>query len=71
MKLRPVGLTSVVCKALESIMKERVMGHLMENNLLSGYQHGFVSGRSCTTNLLSTCGRFERIANCVDDLSII
>ena len=30
------------------------MGHLTANNLLSGCQHGFVSGRSCTTNLLST-----------------
>ena len=51
---RPVSLTSVVCKVLESIVRERVMGHLTANNLLSGCQHGFVSGRSCTTNLLST-----------------
>ena len=51
---RPVSLTSVVCKVLESIVRERVIGHLMANNLLSGCQHGFVSGRSCTTNLLST-----------------
>ena len=29
------------------------MGHLMANNLLSACQHGFVSDRSCTTNLLS------------------
>ena len=51
---RPIGLTSVVCKVLESIVGERVMGHLTANNLLSGCQHGFVSGRSCTTSLLST-----------------
>ena len=51
---RPVSLISVVCKVLESIVKERMMGHLTANNLLSSCQHSFVSGRSCTTNVLST-----------------
>jgi len=49
-----VSLNSVVCKVLEAIVKKRLMGHLTANNFLSGCQHGFVSGRSYTTNLLST-----------------
>ena len=50
---RPVSLTSVVCKVLESIRKKRVMGYVMANNLLPCCQHGFVLSRSCITNLMS------------------
>ena len=51
---RPVSLTSIVCKLMESIIRDKVMQHLSENDLLTNCQHGFVAGRSCTTNLLST-----------------
>ena len=49
---RPVSLTSVSCKVLESILKDRIMDHLENNNLLSATQHGFRGGKSCATNLI-------------------
>jgi hypothetical protein len=49
---RPVSLTSVCCKVMESVVKDRVTAHLLENNLIKDSQHGFVKGRSCATNLL-------------------
>jgi hypothetical protein len=49
---RPVSLTSVPCKILESIFKDKIMDHLLENNLISDSQHGFMPGRSCATNLV-------------------
>jgi hypothetical protein len=49
---RPVSLTSVPGKIFESIIKKRLMKHMEENNLLRNSQHGFLSGRSCLTNLL-------------------
>ncbi len=49
---RPVSLTSVPCKILESIIKDKIMDHLLENNLISESQHGFMPGRSCATNLV-------------------
>ena len=49
---RPVSLTSVPCKILESIIKDKIMDHLLENNLISDSQHGFMPGRSCATNLV-------------------
>jgi hypothetical protein len=58
---RPVSLTSVVCKLMESIVRDRVIDHLTVNNLLSECQHGFIAGRSCTTNLLSTLDDWTRI----------
>lgn len=51
---RPVSLTSVVCKVLERLIRDRIAKYLEAENLLSTSQHGFVKGRSCTTNLLET-----------------
>ena len=49
---RPVSLTSICGKLMEGHIKREITAHLMENGLLRSSQHGFISGRSCTTNLL-------------------
>ena len=49
---RPVSLTSIICKLMETLIRDKLMEHLVCNNLLSDYQHGFIRGRSCTTQLL-------------------
>ena len=49
---RPISLTSVPGKVLESIIKDRVVNFLETNNLINTSQHGFRQGRSCVTNLL-------------------
>jgi Reverse transcriptase (RNA-dependent DNA polymerase)/Endonuclease-reverse transcriptase len=49
---RPVSLTSVPCKILESIIKDNLMNHLLTNNLIRESQHGFMPNRSCATNLI-------------------
>ena len=49
---RPVSLTSIPCKIFESILKDDIMTHLQENNLIKDSQHGFMPGRSCSTNLV-------------------
>ena len=51
---RPVSLTSVPCKIMESLTKGKLMNFLESNDLLCRAQHGFRSGRSCLTNLLET-----------------
>jgi hypothetical protein len=51
---RPVSLTSVLCKILEGIIRKRIEDYLYQNNLITKQQHGFVKGKSCTTNLLET-----------------
>jgi hypothetical protein len=60
---RPVSLTSVCCKMLESILRDSMTDHLEKNNLLSASQHGFVKGRSCCTNLLEF---FETVTEVID-----
>ena len=49
---RPVSLTSIPCKLLEKIIRNSIFSHLSENSLLTDCQHGFVSKRSCVTNLI-------------------
>ena len=51
---RPVSLTSVVCKVFEGFIRDKLYDHMIKNKILSNVQHGFVKGRSCITQLLST-----------------
>ena len=50
---RPVSLTCVLCKVMEAIVREQIVDHLKLNNLISEAQHGFIGGRSCSTNLMT------------------
>ena len=50
---RPVSLTSIPCRVMEKLVKNEIMEHLINNNLLSKFQHGFIKARPCTTQLLA------------------
>ena len=60
---RPVSLTSQVCKVMERILRDHVLAHLQEHQLIRQTQHGFMKGRSCLTNLLTF---LEKVTNYVD-----
>ncbi len=60
---RPVSLTSVCCKIIESIVRDSLMAHLERNALINPSQHGFMPGRSCTSNLLDF---FEKVTKVID-----
>ena len=47
---RPISLTSVPCKMLESLIKYQLVEHLENYSIINHTQHGFVKGRSCLTN---------------------
>ena len=49
---RPISLTSVVCKLMETIIRDNMVKFFEENNIINNSQHGFRSKRSCLTNLL-------------------
>ncbi|XP_071956860.1 uncharacterized protein [Antedon mediterranea] len=48
---RPVALTSLFCKVLESIVADELRIHLNEFGLLYDAQHGFTPGKSCSSLL--------------------
>ena len=50
---RPVSITSIVCRVLETIIRNSMVEFMVSNNLLSDYQFGFVKGRSTTLQLLN------------------
>ena len=60
----PLSLTSIVCKVMESIVRDNLMSHLTATALLSDNQHGFWPGRSCPTNLLTALDNWTR---CLDE----
>ena len=49
---RPVSLTSVACKILESIIKDNLISYITANKLLSPAQFGFTKGRSTILQLI-------------------
>ena len=61
---RPVSLTSVICKLLETIIRDHMMDFLVKHKLVNLSQHGFLKARSCLTNLLCF---FEEITKWVDE----
>ena len=49
---RPISITSVISKLMESLVRDPIMDHLIKHKLLADDQHGFVPGRNCITQLL-------------------
>ncbi len=60
---RPVSLTSVTCRLVESIIKDKITVHLIENGLIRDTQHGFMPGKSCATNLVEFMDTVTRAAD--------
>ena len=50
---RPISLTCLVMKVFERIVKDELMKHV--SPYLAQMQHGFLSHKSCTTNLVGFC----------------
>ena len=51
---RPVSLTCITCKLLQHIICKHIFAHLEDHKILADLQHGFRSGRSCETQLVTT-----------------
>ena len=55
-------------KLLEGILRDRIYRHLETQGLIRDSQHGFVSGKSCLTNLIEF---FEGATKKVDEGSAV
>ena len=49
---RPISLTCVCCKVMETIIKHQIMAHVENHKMLSPLQFGFHSGKSTSLQLL-------------------
>ena len=61
---RPVSLTCVLCKVMESLIRDVIVKHLSEHSLIRAFQHGFMAGKSTVTNLLAY---METLTKLLDD----
>ena len=68
---RPISLTLVACKLMEILILDKIVDHMTQNDLFSPYQHGFIPGKCCITQLLEI---LEEITDALDqsfDIDII
>jgi len=65
---RPVSLTSQCSKLFEAIVRDSLTEYLESNCTITDSQHGFRTGRSCMSNLLSF---LDRVSEGVDAGKVI
>ncbi|CAC5404423.1 unnamed protein product [Mytilus coruscus] len=58
---RPVSLTCILCKLLETFVRDHIVSHMRTNKLFSDNQFGFLSGRSTTLQLLHVLEKWTKI----------
>ena len=66
---RPISMTSIICKLMESLIRDKLVQLMEHNNLFSEFQHGFVPSGDCMTNLLLCIEKWIEILeedDCVD-----
>ena len=67
---RPVSLT-ILCKTLESIIKDEIIEFLKKYNLLYKFQHAFVGKRSCTTQILEALDLWTKLIDDGETVDVI
>ena len=66
---RPVSLISIICKLMETLVREDIIEHMNLNKRFSRKQFGFISGRSTVLQLLQVMDKWTEIldkAGCMD-----
>ena len=48
---RPISLTCICCKIMEHVIKSQLLCYLMQNNLITEHQHGFLAKHSTCMQL--------------------
>lgn len=68
---RPVSLTCICCKVLESLIRDVIVKYFNDNNLITECQHGFRNKRSCVTQLLQVMEYLTRETDNANSIDII
>ena len=58
---RPVSLTSIACKIMESIIRDSILSYLKANEILSSKQFGFLGGKTTVLQLLIIVDKWTEI----------
>jgi hypothetical protein len=68
---RPISLSCIVCKGLERLLRDDLTTHMIENNLFSDKQYGFIKGRSTTLQLLHMLDKWTDVLDQGEQLDAI
>ena len=68
---RPASFTSVVCKVMAKLVRNALLDHMFDDDFVSGCQHCFLPGRSCTTQLLEVLDHWTEILDNGGALDVI
>ena len=55
---RPVSLTSIVCKVMETVIRNHTIEYMKSNKFFTDRQFGFISGRSTSLQLLNVLDKW-------------
>jgi len=61
----------VVCKVVEKLVRNAILDHMFDNDFISGYQHGFLPGQSCITQLLEVLDKWTEILDNGGTLDVV
>ena len=61
---RPISLTCICCKVLESLIRDHIVEFCLANNLFSAKQFGFIKGRSTVLQLLNVVDEWSDSLEC-------
>ena len=68
---RPISITSIICKLMESIIRDNIVTHMGQNDIISKKQHGFIPNRNCMTNLLTCMEKWTQMLENGEPIDII
>ena len=68
---RPISLTSIVCKMLETIIKMTLIKYMVDNRYLSDKQFGFLPGRSTVLQLLKVLDQWTEILDSGGEVDVV
>jgi hypothetical protein len=60
---RPISLLSSISKILERIVAQKLINHLLSNDLLYSHQYGFLPNRSTEHNLMQIMNYISQALN--------
>jgi len=66
---RPISLTCIICKIMESIIKDKLIAYLLDKKLITKQQHGFLAKHSTCSQLLECVNDWSielNVRNCID-----
>ena len=68
---RPISLTCILSKTMESIVKDQMSDYLLRRGLISRHQHGFICGKSTCTQLLESIQDWSLSLRCGNSVDVV